>query len=59
MPWPSWLRTTRVEVLTLHVVGGIPLPRVAELVGISERTAYRELESGRTALARTVKARHG
>jgi len=48
-----------MEVLTLHVVGGIPLPRVAELVGISERTAYRELESGRAALARTVKARHG
>lgn len=48
-----------MEVLTLHVVGGIPLPRVAELVGISERTAYRELEAGRAALARTVKARHG
>jgi RNA polymerase sigma factor (sigma-70 family) len=45
-----------MEVLTLHVVGGIPLPRVAELVGISERTAYRELELGRAELSKLIRS---
>ena len=40
-----------MEVMTLHLVAGIPLARVAELVGISERTAFRDLEEGRVALA--------
>jgi RNA polymerase sigma factor (sigma-70 family) len=39
-----------MEVMTLHLVAGIPLARVAELVGISERTASRDLEEGRAAL---------
>ena len=39
-----------MEVMTLHLVAGIPLARVAELVGISERTAFRDLEEGRVAL---------
>jgi RNA polymerase sigma factor (sigma-70 family) len=40
-----------MEVMTLHLVAGIPLARVAEMVGISERTASRDLEDGRSALA--------
>jgi len=48
-------RPRQMEVVTLHVVAGIPMVRVAELVGVSERTAYRELEDGREALARKLK----
>jgi DNA-directed RNA polymerase specialized sigma24 family protein len=48
-----------MEVLTLHVVGGIPLARVAELVGISERTAYREVELGRAELSLLMRHRGG
>lgn len=44
-------RPRMVEVVTLHLVMGIPLPRVAALVGTSRRTAYRELEEGRALLA--------
>lgn len=47
-------RPRQMEVLTLHVVAGIPIARVAELVGVSERTAYRELDDGRQALARKI-----
>jgi RNA polymerase sigma factor (sigma-70 family) len=40
-----------MEIVTLHLVADIPLARTAELVGVSERTAYRDLEEGRKALA--------
>lgn len=40
----------QMEVVTLHMVAGIPLARVAELVGVSERTAHRDLEAGKAAL---------
>ncbi len=41
----------RMEVVTLHLVLGIPLPEVAIMLRISERTAFRELAAGRAALA--------
>ena len=44
-----------MEVVTLHLVADIPLTRTAELVGVSERTAYRDLQEGRKALARELK----
>ena len=44
-----------MEVVTLHLVADIPLARTAELVGVSERTAYRDLQEGRKALARELK----
>jgi RNA polymerase sigma factor (sigma-70 family) len=40
-----------MEIVTLHLVADIPLARTAELVGVSERTAYRDLQEGRKALA--------
>jgi RNA polymerase sigma factor (sigma-70 family) len=43
-----------MEVVTLHLVANIPLARTAELVGVSERTAYRDLQEGRQALAREL-----
>ncbi len=45
----------QMEVLTLHLVADIPLTRVAELVGVSERTAFRDLDEGRRALARKLR----
>ena len=45
-----------MEVVTLHLVANIPLARTAELVGVSERTAYRDLQEGRQALARELEA---
>ncbi len=47
-----------MEVVTLHLVGGIDLSRTAELIGISDRTAYRDLEIGRAELARHIDAKH-
>jgi DNA-directed RNA polymerase specialized sigma24 family protein len=44
-----------MEVVTLHLVADIPLARTAELVGVSERTAYRDLVEGRNALAQELK----
>ncbi len=44
-----------MEVVTLHLVADIPLARTAELVGVSERTAYRDLQEGRKALAQELK----
>lgn len=41
----------RMEVVTLHLVLGIALPEVARMLAISERTAFRELATGRAALA--------
>ena len=43
-----------MEVVTLHLVLGIPLERVAEMLSISERTAYRELLNGRERLAQRL-----
>jgi len=44
-----------MEIVTLHLVADIPLARTAELVGVSERTAYRDLQEGRKALAHELK----
>jgi DNA-directed RNA polymerase specialized sigma24 family protein len=43
-----------MEVVTLNLVLGIPLDRVAEMLSISERTAYRELLLGRERLAQRL-----
>jgi RNA polymerase sigma factor (sigma-70 family) len=48
-----------MEIVTLHLVADIPLARVATLVGVSERTAYRDLEEGRRALAQRLRGQHG
>jgi DNA-directed RNA polymerase specialized sigma24 family protein len=45
----------RMEVVTLHLVLGIPLTEVARMLAISERTAFRELAAGREALALALK----
>ncbi|MFZ4750465.1 MAG: ECF-type sigma factor [Phycisphaerales bacterium] len=45
----------RMEVVTLHLVLGIPLAEVARMLTISERTAFRELAAGREALALALK----
>jgi DNA-directed RNA polymerase specialized sigma24 family protein len=45
----------RMEVVTLHLVLGIPLAEVARMLAISERTAFRELAAGREALALALK----
>jgi RNA polymerase sigma factor (sigma-70 family) len=46
-----------MEIVTLHLVADIPLARTAELVGVSERTAYRDLQDGRRALAQELDRR--
>jgi DNA-directed RNA polymerase specialized sigma24 family protein len=43
-----------MEVVTLNLVLGIPLDRVAEMLSVSERTAYRELLLGRERLAQRL-----
>ena len=43
-----------MEIVTLHLVLDVPMPRIAELLGISERTGYRELSEGRRKLARRM-----
>lgn len=45
-----------MEIVTLHLVAGLPLAKAAALVGISERTAYRDLQDGRRALARKLRS---
>ena len=40
-----------MEIVTLHLVLDVPIPRVAELLGVSERTCYRECAEGRRKLA--------
>jgi len=40
-----------MEIVTLHLVLDVPMPRVAELLGVSERTCYRECGEGRRKLA--------
>ena len=49
----------QVEVVTLHSVAGIPLERVAQMLGISPATAQRDFASGRARLARAVAQRAG
>jgi DNA-directed RNA polymerase specialized sigma24 family protein len=46
----------QVEVITLHSVAGIPLDRVAAMLGISGATAARDLQAGRERLARRLKS---
>ncbi len=46
-----------MEILALHAILDVPVPRVAELLGISERTAYRELTDGRQRLAKRMGVR--
>ena len=46
----------QVEVVTLHCVAGIPLERVAEMLGVSPATAARDLAAGRERLARRLKS---
>jgi DNA-directed RNA polymerase specialized sigma24 family protein len=48
-----------MEVVTLHLVLGIQLERVAEMLAISERTAYRELLLGRERLAQRLLLKDG
>jgi DNA-directed RNA polymerase specialized sigma24 family protein len=43
-----------MEIVTLHVVLDMPMPKVAALLGVSVRTAYRELVSGRRKLAEAL-----
>lgn len=40
-----------MEIVTLHLVLDVPMPRVSELLGVSERTCYRECSEGRRRLA--------
>ena len=49
----------QVEVVTLHSVAGIPLERVAEMLGISPATAQRDFAAGRERLARAIVRRRG
>lgn len=44
----------QAEALTLHVVAGIPLLRTADLLGISHRTAARDVSDGAAALTRLL-----
>ncbi len=43
-----------MEIVTLHLVLDVPMPRIAQLLGISERTGYRELSEGRRRLAKRL-----
>ncbi len=43
-----------MEVVTLHLVAGLPLERVAELIEASLRTTYRDLDHGKALLARQL-----
>lgn len=43
-----------MEIVTLHLVLDVPMPRVAEMLGISERTCYRECAEGRRKLAARI-----
>ena len=46
-----------MEVVTLHSVAGIPMERVAQLIGVHVATAHRDLASGRERLARELRSR--
>lgn len=45
-----------MEVVTLHSVAGIPMDRVAEMMGVHVATAHRDLASGRERLARALRS---
>lgn len=47
-----------VEVLTLHLILGIPVEKAAKLMGISRRTAYRCLTDGLASLRDEVGLAH-
>jgi RNA polymerase sigma factor (TIGR02999 family) len=46
----------QMEVVTLHSVAGIPMDRVAAMVGISPATAHRDFAEGRELLARRLRS---
>jgi DNA-directed RNA polymerase specialized sigma24 family protein len=46
----------QMEVVTLHSVAGIPMDRVAAMVGISPATAHRDFAEGRAHLARRLRS---
>jgi RNA polymerase sigma factor (TIGR02999 family) len=46
----------QMEVVTLHSVAGIPMDRVAAMVGISPTTAHRDFAEGRALLARRLRS---
>ena len=45
-----------MEVVTLHSVAGIPMDRVAEMIGVHVATAHRDLAAGRERLARELRS---
>lgn len=45
----------QMQAVTLHLVAGIPLERVAELLAVSPATAQRDVEAGKTRLARELR----
>ena len=45
-----------MEAVTLHDVAGIPMEKVAEMLGVSIATAHRVRNAGREALARRLRA---
>ncbi|MBM4099680.1 MAG: DUF134 domain-containing protein [Planctomycetes bacterium] len=45
-----------MEAVTLHDVAGIPMERVADMLGVSIATAHRARNAGREALARRLRA---
>jgi RNA polymerase sigma factor (TIGR02999 family) len=45
-----------MEVVTLHSVAGIPMERVAQMIGVHVATAHRDLASGRERLARELRS---
>ena len=49
----------QMEVVTLHSVAGIAMGRVAQMLGISEATAHRDLDEGRRLLAKQLKSLGG
>lgn len=46
----------QMEVVTLHSVAGIAMGRVAQMLGVSEATAHRDLDEGRRLLAKQLKS---
>ncbi|MBM4100088.1 MAG: DUF134 domain-containing protein [Planctomycetes bacterium] len=46
-----------MEIVTLHVVLDMPMQKVAAMLGVSVRTAYRELTTGRRKLADALESR--
>jgi len=45
----------QMQAVTLHLVAGIPLERVAELLAVSPATAQRDVEAGKARLARELR----